>query len=99
MDIQQYIRAELLVLVPVMYLVGIGLKKSKLPDKWIPLLLGGIGVLLAGIWVLSTSDINGYKEWAAALFLTVTQGVLTAGASVYAHQICKQAGKEKEDDG
>ena len=37
MDYQEYIKSELLVLVPVLYIIGLGLKKSKLKDKWIPL--------------------------------------------------------------
>ena len=36
MNYQDYIKTELLILVPVLYLVGIGLKKSKVADKWIP---------------------------------------------------------------
>ena len=38
MDYQQYIRAELLILIPVMYIIGMGLKKSKTADRHIPLI-------------------------------------------------------------
>lgn len=40
MKYQEYIKTELLILVPVLYCIGASLKKSKLPDKWIPLALG-----------------------------------------------------------
>ena len=33
MDFQEYIKPELLVLIPVLYLIGMGLKKSAMPDK------------------------------------------------------------------
>ena len=33
MDYQDYIKTELLILIPVLYFIGIGLKKSKLPEK------------------------------------------------------------------
>ena len=33
MECQEYIKSELLVLVPVLYIIGLGLKKSKLADK------------------------------------------------------------------
>lgn len=95
MNYQEYIKAELLILVPVMYFIGIGLKKSKLPDKWIPLTLGGISVVLALIWVFATGDVLNVKEAAYALFTAVTQGVLVAGAGVYANQIYIQSTKEK----
>ena len=93
MDYQEYIKSELLVLVPVLYIIGLGLKKSKLKDKWIPLALGIISVTLSAIWVIATSQITNMQEVAAALFTAVTQGILAAGASVYASQICIQAHK------
>lgn len=94
MNYQQYIKSELLILVPVLYFVGIGIKKSKLADKWIPLVLGGTSVILSAIWVIATSDISGIREAALACFTAITQGILAAGASVYANQIYVQAGKE-----
>ena len=95
MDYQKYIKSELLVLVPVLYIIGLGLKKSKLADKWIPLALGIIGVALSALWVAATSPITTGQEAAAALFTAVTQGVLAAGASVYANQLHIQAHKDK----
>ena len=93
MEYQEYIKSELLVLVPVLYIIGLGLKKSKLKDKWIPLVLGITGVALSAVWVIATSQITNAQEVAAALFTAVTQGILTAGASVYANQIYVQARK------
>lgn len=95
MNYQNYIKTELLVLVPVLYLIGIGLKKSKVPDKWIPILLGAISVALSSVWVLATAEILGLQESASAIFTAVTQGVLVAGASVYANQLYVQTKKEE----
>lgn len=95
MNYQEYIKTELLILVPVLYLLGIGLKKSKLPNKWIPLTLGTSAVVLSMIWVVATSDISGIREIASALFTAVTQGVLVAGASVYANQLYVQQNKDE----
>lgn len=95
MDIMEYIKPELLILVPVMYLIGVGLKKSKIKDKYIPLCLGSIAILLSVVWILSTQyGIEG-KEIFAAIFTAVTQGVLTAGASVYISQLKIQSKKEE----
>lgn len=93
MNYQDYIKTEFLILIPVLYFIGIGLKKSKLPDKWIPITLGIISVVLTALWVFSTTDIGGGKELAMAFFTSITQGVLAAGASVYANQIIVQAKK------
>ncbi len=95
MNYQKYIKTELLILIPVLYFIGIGLKKSKLSDKWIPVVLGVSAVVLSAIWIVATSDISGLQETASVIFTAVTQGVLVAGASVYANQLYIQAKKEE----
>ena len=93
--IMSYIRPELLVLIPVLYLLGAGLKKARaFADKYIPLALGAAGVLLAVVWVLATTDMTGYKDALQAVFVALTQGILAAGCSVYVNQIAKQAKKQ-----
>ena len=90
--VKDLIAPELLVLVPVLYLIGMGIKKSAfIPDKLIPMLLGICGVVLSAIWIFG----NGAENIAAAVFASLTQGVLCAGASVYANQIIKQSGRDK----
>lgn len=96
MNFQEYIKSELLILIPVLYFVGKGLKKSKLPDKWIPATLGIAGVVLSAAWVLASGNVNGGKELISAFFTAVTQGVLVAGTSVYANQLYVQAKKKEE---
>ena len=95
MNYQDYIKTELLILVPVLYFVGTGLKRSALPDKWIPLALGIGAIVLSAIWVAATTDISGWQETASAAFTAVTQGILVAGCSVYANQLYTQAKKEE----
>ena len=95
MEITEYVKPELIILVPVLYLVGVALKKSKLADKFIPLVIGGISILLCGIWVFANSPISTGAEIATAIFTAITQGILIAGGSVYVNQIVKQAGKDE----
>jgi len=95
MNYQDYIKTELLVLIPVLYFVGIGLKKSNLPDKRIPGVLGVLAIVLSMTWVIASCNITGMREAASAVFTAVTQGVLVAGASVYANQLYVQAHKEE----
>ena len=94
MDLKEFIKPELLILIPVLYVVGIGLKKSKLSDTLIPLILGGIAIVLSAAWVIVTSDISTLKDVASALFNSVTQGILSAGASVYVNQLYVQSKKK-----
>lgn len=91
MQIQDFIQPELVVAVPVLYIIGAALKKTeKVKDKNIPAILTGIGVSLALLYTIACSGISG-----AAVFTGICQGVLCAGASVYVNQIYKQT---KEDE-
>ena len=94
MNFEKFIKPELLILIPVLYVIGIGLKKSKLSDTLIPLVLGGIAIVLSAAWVIATSDISTLKDVAYALFISVTQGILSAGASVYVNQLYVQSKKK-----
>lgn len=93
--LKEYIKPELMILIPVLYLLGVVGKKNKyFADKWIPIVLGVISIFLTGLYAFATSDINGVKEAIMLIFTTITQGILLAGAAVYANQIVKQS-KEK----
>ena len=98
MNLEEFIKPELLILIPVLYVIGIGIKKSKISDTLIPLTLGGISILLSATWVIATSDISTLKDIAYALFVSVTQGVLSAGGSVYFNQLYVQAKKKDSCD-
>lgn len=90
-EIKNFISPELMVLVPVLYFIGVGIKKSTLiPDKFIPLVLGVCGIILSCLYILGT---NGFSI--VGLFTAMTQGILVAGCSVYVNQLIKQTvGKE-----
>lgn len=92
--ITNYINPKLLVLIPVLYYIGTGLKRSrKINDKYIPLVLGAIGIFLAALWTFATCPCGNWRDVLNALFIAIVQGILVASASVYAHQLVKQARK------
>lgn len=93
--LKEFIKPELLVLIPVLYLYGMALKKSQVADKHIPWLLGAFAVILSFLYIGATSVINGWQETLMAIFSGITQGVLCAGASVYVNQLIKQSGKSE----
>ena len=97
-DLMRYVKPELLVLIPVLYFVGLGLKKCRrVQDCRIPLLLGLCGVVLSLVYVLSTTPaVTGWRSILGVLFTAVTQGVLAAGCSVYVNQLVKQTRKKDE---
>lgn len=96
--IKELIRPELLVLIPVLYFIGTGLKNSStVSDKHIPIVLGVAGILLSMIYLVSQTALTGVTEFMQVLFVGITQGVLCAGTSVYVNQIIKQSGKDDDE--
>lgn len=96
MELTDYLRGELLVLVPVLYAFGAALKRSPIKDWLIPYLLSGGGILLAFAY-LAGQGAESATDWLMLLFSAVTQGVLCAACSVYAKNLQKQAKKGKEE--
>lgn len=93
-NILYYVKPELMIVSVILYIVGNALKKMKtVHDKYIPLILGGFGIMLCTIYVFSTTNIYDYKEILEGIFTGITQGILVAGLSVYVNQIIKQGKK------
>ena len=95
-DFKDYLRAETLILVPVLYLIGEGLKKSRVPNRHIPALLGVIGIIMSAVWEFSSDSPRLSTDIFGAVFGSVTQGVLAAGASVYANQLYIQKNRKNK---
>ena len=94
--IKEYVKPELLVLAIVLYFIGKGIKNSEaIKDKYIPIILGIIGVIISGIYVVATSDIAGYQSVLMMIFTSLVQGILVAGLAVYANENITQLKKEE----
>ena len=96
MDFTSYIEPELYITVPVLYIWGMMLKKSVISDKWIPIILGVMGIMLVTVYKITAylpTDIMGV---ASLVFAGVTQGILCASASVYANNVLKQMTEKGE---
>lgn len=102
MDITSYIEPKLLILIPVLYMLGLMIKKSEINDKYIPLILGVMGIILATVYSLIGNELKGVEKLLSVIFAGVTQGLLCASASVYVNNIFKQMkrnGDEASDKG
>ena len=97
-QIMNYVKPELIVVAVVLYFIGMGLKQSQMvKDKYIPLILGGIGIALCAVWVFASCPISTGQEIAMAVFTAIVQGILVAGLSTYVNQTIKQIGKNEQD--
>lgn len=96
-QIMNYVKPELIVVAVVLYFVGMGLKQAQaVKDKYIPLILGGVGIILCAIWILATSPLGTGQDIAMAVFTALVQGILVAGLSTYVNQVIKQVKKTEE---
>ena len=66
---------------------------EKITDKYIPVILGIIGIVICGIYVVATCDLKGTQNIAMAIFTALVQGILVAGLSNYVNQVFKQLNK------
>lgn len=95
-QIMNYVKPELVVVAIVLYFIGMWLKKAEMvTDKYIPIILGAVGIVICGIYVIATCSLSGVQNIAMAVFTAVVQGVLVAGLSTYVNQIFKQLNKEE----
>ena len=89
MTFTDYIRPELLILVPVLYFLGEIIKSS----RYIPAVLGIVGVALSLLYVLGTEAFS-----ATGVFTAITQGILVAGTAVYTNELIDQLLRRPEGD-
>ena len=95
-QITNYVKPELIVVAIALYFVGMALKQAQaVKDKYIPLILGGISIVICAIYVFATCTSGTGQDIAMAIFTAITQGILIAGLSTYVNQIVKQANKDE----
>ena len=92
--IMNYIKPELIVVAIVLYCIGVWIKGTEsIKDKWIPMILGALGIVLCALWVLATTPITSGAVFLMAVFTAIIQGILVAALSTYVNQLIKQAKK------
>lgn len=87
----EYIQPEMLILIPGLVVIGkIFSDSDMVKNKYIPMLLGGFGIALSIVYMISLYglSLNG-------IFTGIVQGILCAGTAVYGNQIYKQLGKSE----
>lgn len=93
MDIEalkELVKPELAILIPVMWAIGYAIKNTqKIDDKYIPIILGVVSILLTALGLLATVE----SDFITLLFAAITQGIIIAAVAVYGNQIVKQMSK------
>lgn len=96
-EIVKYIKPELVILIAVIYVLGVVFKQTNIvKDKQIPLVLICIGIVLATLWVLATTEFTTMQDIFMAIFIAITQGVLVSAGAVGLNQAIIVQPKRKE---
>ena len=97
-DLSQYLKPELLILIPVLYILSNLIKQFSCFCKAAAnLTVCLIGIALACLYVLSAGQIHGLLEWMDTIFSMVTQGILAYGVSTGLQYVVERQQKKKED--
>lgn len=79
--IVKYLTEQAIILVPVLWVIGVIIKRlGQIKNKYIPLILLVIGIILANLYLTVSVDAS-------------LQGVLAVGLAVFVHQIKTQTQK------
>lgn len=92
--LMNYIKPELIIVAIALYFIGVWIKGTEyIKDKWIPVILGIVSIIICAIWVLATTPIGSGQALLMAIFTAIIQGILVAALSTYVNQLIKQAKK------
>ena len=87
MDFTEFIKPELLVLVPALYGLGMVLKNTeKIKDNYIPSILTVVSILLTCLYVIGTEGVT-----PLSVFTSIVQGLICVSVAVYSNQLVRQA--------
>lgn len=87
--VSSYIKSELIIVIPVLFILTQVLKKSKLKKSHIPLIITGVSILITGLYIFSSSDFLSAKGFLSCLFSVLTQGILLSGASALMNEVIR----------
>ena len=92
--LMNYIKPELIIVAIALYFIGVWIKGTEyIKDKWIPVILGIVSIIICAIWVLATTPIGSGQALLMAIFTSIIQGILVAALSTYVNQLIKQYNK------
>lgn len=99
MDFKEFIKPELLLLIPICYALGLWFKGIEGIKNWlIPFILSGISIGVCFLYLLASEFTAVGNLVAAYIFTSLTQGILCAAAAVFAANLVKQATIGRAED-
>lgn len=84
--VYKYIQTDLIVLIPALWGVGMAIKKSDIQNKYIPIILFSISVIVSALKVYSVCDIYSLKQVCDSAFARITQGSIVFFCAWYGYE-------------
>lgn len=98
-EFKEFLKPELLLLIPVIYIIGMITKRlSFINDKYIPLITTACSLILTFVYVFATSSLKSYEMLLLAIFESLTQSILISGTATFTNQLIKQFGKKEVNE-
>ena len=98
MDFKEFIKPELLILIPVLYGIGWFICTTPIKNWLIPFILWAVSIFLTTAYLLGIEFMAAGNNVAAFVFADLTQATLCAAAAVFAANIIKQLTVGRKED-
>jgi hypothetical protein len=99
MDFKEFVKPELLILVPICYALGLWIKQIDGIKNWlIPFILSAVSIVCCFLYLLASEFSAIGNLVAAYIFTALTQGILCAAAAVFAANIVRQVTIARSED-
>ena len=85
-NITQYIHTELLVLIPALWGVGMAVKKSRIENRFIPLILFTVSVAASALKIFADCEPGGVQAVCGGVFARLTQGSIVFFCAWYGYE-------------
>ena len=96
--INQYVKSELLILIPVLYILAKVLSNANVCKKNLALILLAISIFLSAIYTFATSTIPDWQGILLATFTSIVQGTLVGGSAIVGNSMIQLTKTKKNND-
>ncbi len=83
MELYEWIQPELLILIPVLYLISLATSRYRKISRNRPLFIELTAILLTGLYFYGTHDFGEVQQILQNTYGAITQGILLAGISLF----------------
>lgn len=96
--VNKYVRSELIVLLPVLYILGRFLISEKVDQEKVNIVLLTVSVVLSGLYLFSALEMQDWKDILFAIFTSFVQGIILTGGVLFGNSLFKNMYTKSESN-